>query len=226
VDNPFPQVPMVVWFALLLVFELAICYRAQRRLAGRLERGLPKPFAYLLIAPGTSLHELAHALMCVLVRVKVLKVVLFWPQELSPGRRVYGYIRHEPVTGRIVWIRKLLIGSAPLLLIPPVLWLVTVCLLWTFDLAQPLDQLLDIPKWRIGLLIAALALLGRSPFPSTGDYGWNKDEGWKPRAQWAGLFVPLIALTVILGGDEVVRNVVLVFAPVAVVNLFVLQAID
>ena len=50
-------------------------------------RGFSKPLFYLLIMPGTVIHELSHWAACVLTRVRVLKYTYSVPsQTASSGR--------------------------------------------------------------------------------------------------------------------------------------------
>ena len=69
-------------------------------------RGFSKPLFYLLIMPGTVIHELSHWAACVLTRVRVFEVHLFRPQPNGVVGQVV-YERCDP-------IRRNLIAFAPI----------------------------------------------------------------------------------------------------------------
>ncbi len=108
--NAFTLIAIV--FIPLVVFALIVHWleiTMQRRLAERFGWKSVLWTGWL----GTPIHELSHALMCVIFRHKIVDIALFEPDQES-GR--LGYVRHASVRGN--WFQELgnvFIGIAPLI---------------------------------------------------------------------------------------------------------------
>ena len=90
----------------LYVLSNIVLYRGLLPLSTALPfRRLGRPLFYLLIMPGTVVHELSHYAACVLSRVRVFEVRLFDPQPNGVVGQVI-YERCDP-------IRRNLIAFAP-----------------------------------------------------------------------------------------------------------------
>jgi hypothetical protein len=118
---------------LIFGLELVVLYAAGSYAMGRLigisgfgggGTGLGRMAFYLLIFPGTVLHESAHYLACLLTGTKVLSFAPFSPRRSIDGRLMLGYVRHE----RRGFTIGAIIGLAPILLNPLGLLLVTALL--------------------------------------------------------------------------------------------------
>jgi len=120
----------LVALALVLVVEAAVLCLGQRRLFWLAVDATGSRFlGYLLAMPGTVLHESAHYLACVILRVRVgrklrtrdgrrARVRLFFPvRDPVTGSVTLGMVPHA----RTDPVRGALIAIAPLLLVPPVL---------------------------------------------------------------------------------------------------------
>ncbi len=79
-------------------------------------RGFSKPLFYLLIMPGTVIHELSHWAACVLTRVRVFEVHLFRPQPNGVVGQVV-YERCDPVRRNLIAFAPFLGGSLALFLV-------------------------------------------------------------------------------------------------------------
>jgi hypothetical protein len=118
---------------LIFGLELVVLYAAGSYAMGRLigisgfgggGTGLGRTAFYLLIFPGTVLHESAHYLACLLTGTKVLSFAPFSPRRSVDGRLMLGFVRHE----RRGFPIGAIIGLAPILLNPLGLLLVTALL--------------------------------------------------------------------------------------------------
>ncbi len=68
-------------------------------------------FVNYLFFIGTVIHELSHALLCLLLWVPISKLSLFSPKKVEGGGYRLGYVEHRKVGP----IRTLVIGIAPIL---------------------------------------------------------------------------------------------------------------
>ena len=92
----------------LYFFSYVVLYRGLLPLSATLpSRKLGRQLFYLLIMPGTVIHELSHLAACKLSRVRVFEVRLFDPQPSGVVGQVV-YERCDP-------LRRNLIAFAPFL---------------------------------------------------------------------------------------------------------------
>lgn len=83
----------------------------------------------LVVFPGVMVHEAAHLLVAIVLRVRVLRANLFRFRRAGDSRQ------GEVIVERVDPLRMSLIGAAPLLLgVPLVLWLVSILPIPPFDL--------------------------------------------------------------------------------------------
>jgi hypothetical protein len=133
---------------------------------------------YLLAMPGTVVHEGAHYLACVILRVPVGRQV-----RTRDGRRArvrWFFPTRDAVTGSVTLgmvphartdpLRGALIAIAPLLLVPPLLMAIVCLLAGTTDLAQLRHVLPDLTPWRLVLLSYLAFSCAQGAFPSRGDH--------------------------------------------------------
>jgi hypothetical protein len=161
----------------ILALELAVLRRGQRSalwgVAGSTRTRVP---AYLLAAPGVVLHEGAHYLACLALGVPVgrqlvgvdgcrMRTRWFWPQITPEGDLSLGGVVHA----RTDPLRQALIASAPLILIPPALALLTALLLGAHALVGLPDALARAPAWQAALWCYVALSCGQAAFPSPGD---------------------------------------------------------
>jgi hypothetical protein len=121
---------------------------------------------YLLVAPGTALHETSHALGCVLTHTKILAFVPFHPQQKPNGEIELGHVDSVEQG----FFSRTIINIAPLLFVPPILAWFTYLLLGTLDINQLGHALTTTPLPKLGLWLILMVLGGRAPAPSTGDH--------------------------------------------------------
>lgn len=120
----------------------------------------------LLLFPGIVLHELAHVLVALMLRVRVLQVDLFRLRRNGDPRQ------GEVVVVRADPLRMSLIGAAPLLLgIPVVLTLLRIVNVPPLGLSMAsLDALRPIVRDPLRLLgLYALWAIANAMFPSAAD---------------------------------------------------------
>jgi hypothetical protein len=79
-------------------------------------RGFSKPLFYLLIMPGTVIHEISHWAACILTRVRVFEVHLFRPQPNGVVGQVI-YERCDPVRRNLIAFAPFVGGSLALFLV-------------------------------------------------------------------------------------------------------------
>ncbi|MDP3047563.1 MAG: hypothetical protein Q8O07_08810 [Chloroflexota bacterium] len=79
-------------------------------------RGFSKPLFYLLIMPGTVIHELSHWAACALTRVRVFEVHVFRPQPNGVVGQVI-YERCDPVRRNLIAFAPFLGGSLALFIV-------------------------------------------------------------------------------------------------------------
>jgi len=183
----------VVELGLVLALEALCLFLGQRRLFWlAVDATGSRLLGYLLAMPGTVLHESAHYLACVILRVPVgrqlrtrdgrrARVRLFYPQrDQVTGSVTLGIVPHartDPVRGSLIAI-------APLLLVPALLVASALLIAGTSDPAQLRHVLPELATWKLALLAYLAFSCGQAAFPSAGDH--------------VGVLGPL-ALTAILG---------------------------
>lgn len=154
---------------LIVLAEFLLLLAGQRLLYSPLRAKVGKFFSYVLIFPGTVLHELAHFLFCKLLGVPTGRVVLFRPTEGEDGTITFGFVEHaesDPLRGALVAI-------APALFVPFAIWgLLT--LIWGGNIfTDPSEIFTGIDVWgllwRIPLSLYIL-MAARGAFPSPGDH--------------------------------------------------------
>jgi hypothetical protein len=167
-----------VSLALVLVAEAVALFLGQRRLFWlAVDATGSRLLGYLLAMPGTVLHESAHYLACLVLRVPVgrqlrtrdgrrARVRLFYPQrDRSSGAVTLGSVPHA-ATGPL---RGALIATAPLLLIPPLLVAIALAVTGTTDPSKLRHLLPLIATWKLVLLSYVAFSCGQATFPSSGD---------------------------------------------------------
>jgi hypothetical protein len=183
----------VVELGLVLALEALCLFLGQRRLFWlAVDATGSRLLGYLLAMPGTVLHESAHYLACVILRVPVgrqlrtrdgrrARVRLFYPQrDQVTGSVTLGIVPHartDPVRGSLIAI-------APLLLVPALLVASALLIAGTSDPAELRHVLPELATWKLALLAYLAFSCGQAAFPSAGDH--------------VGVLGPL-ALTAILG---------------------------
>jgi hypothetical protein len=168
----------LVAFALLLVAEAVALFLGQRRLFWvAVDATGSRLFGYLLAMPGTVLHESAHYLACVILRVPVggqlrtrdgrrARVRLFYPKrDPISGSVTLGAVPHAATDP----LRGALIAVAPLLLVPPLLLAIALGVAGTSDPAQLQHLLPDLAAWKLVLLGYVAFSCAQAAFPSSGD---------------------------------------------------------
>ncbi len=166
-------------FALLLAVEALALFLGQRRLFWLATDATgSRLLGYLLAMPGTVLHESAHYLACVLLRVPVgrqlrtrdgrqARVRLFFPtRDPATGAVTLGSVPHA----RTDPVRSVLIAIAPLLLVPPLLLVIALAFAGTSDPAQLRQLLPHLASWKLALLAYVAFSCGQAAFPSPGDH--------------------------------------------------------
>jgi hypothetical protein len=168
----------LIGLGLVLLLEAAALFVGQRRLFWlAIDATGSRLLGYLLAMPGTVLHESAHYLACVLLRVRVgrqlrtrdgrrARVRLFFPtRDPLTGSVTLGMVPHA----RTDPVRSALIAIAPLLLVPPLLLVIALAFAGTSDLAQLRHLLPHLTSWKLGLLAYVAFSCGQAAFPSPGD---------------------------------------------------------
>jgi hypothetical protein len=169
----------LVALRLVLLLEAAALFIGQRRLFWlAVDATGSRVLGYLLAMPGTVLHESAHYLACVLLRVPVgrqlrtpdgrrARVRLFFPtRDPATGAVTLGSVPHA----RTDPARGALIAIAPLLLVPPLLLAIALAFAGTSDLAQLRHLLPHLASWKLALLAYVAFSCGQAAFPSPGDH--------------------------------------------------------
>jgi hypothetical protein len=168
-----------VSFALVLGAEAVALLLGQRHLFWlAVDATGSRLLGYLLAMPGTVLHEGAHYLACLALRVPVggqlrtldgrrARVRLFYPQrDRRRGSVTLGSVPHA-ATGPL---RGALIAVAPLLLVPPLLLAIALALAGTTDPSQLRHLLPRLAAWKLVLLAYVAFSCGQATFPSSGDH--------------------------------------------------------
>ena len=174
-----PATRTLVELSLVLLLEAAALFIGQRRLFWlAVDATGSRLLGYLLAMPGTVLHESAHYLACVLLRVPVgrrlrtrdghrPRVRLFFPtRDPATGAVTLGSVPHA----RTDAVRGALIAIAPLLLVPSLLLAIALAVAGTSDLTQLRHLLPQLPSWKLALLAYVAFSCGQAAFPSPGDH--------------------------------------------------------
>ena len=163
--------PLAVHLAVLALALLVLCF-AQRDTASEIMRIVRfRIFWYPLIGPGTALHETSHAIMMILTGAGIRKFVPFHPQadpdDPASGAIVFGYCQAR---WEVSSVRKALYYVAPLYIVPPVLFALSVLLIGQTDAGHLIGALTAAGPARAALWAAVIVLGGRSAGPSIGDH--------------------------------------------------------
>lgn len=198
--------------AIVLVAEAVALFLGQRRLFWlAVDATGSRLLGYLLAMPGTVLHESAHYLACVILRVPVgrqlrtrdgrrARVRLFYPQrDPVSGSVTLGMVPHA----RTDPLRGALIAIAPLVLVPPLLLAIVLVVAGTVDPAQLRHALPSLATWKLVALGYVAFSCGQAAFPSSGDR-----IGSLGALALAGLAAATIAVILIAGGQPELTNVV------------------
>lgn len=116
-----------MWPFWILVLELVLIYTAGSRVSSRIlgwglhGGGWKRFLGWTLLAPGTAIHETSHLVVVILLGGRVIRFQPFAPQREEGGRVQLGVVEHTPVRGGP--IGGSLVGMAPLLGVPLVVWL-------------------------------------------------------------------------------------------------------
>ena len=169
----------VVELGLVLALEALCLFLGQRRLFWlAVDATGSRLLGYLLAMPGTVLHESAHYLACVILRVPAgrqvrtrdgrrARVRLFLPQrDQVTGSVILGMVPHA----RTDPVRGALIAIAPLLLVPALLVAIALLVAGTSDPAQLRRVLPELATWKVVLLGYLTFSCGQAAFPSAGDH--------------------------------------------------------
>jgi hypothetical protein len=163
---------------LVLAAECVALFLGQRRLFwSAVDATGSRLLGYLLAMPGTVMHESAHYLACVILRVPVgrqlrtpdgrrARVRLFHPvRDPASGSVTLGMVPHA-ATGPL---RGALIAVAPLLLVPPLLVAIALGVAGNDDPAALRQILPHLAAWKLVLLAYVAFSCGQAAFPSSGD---------------------------------------------------------
>lgn len=188
----------------------------------------------LVLLPGVALHELSHALMALLLGVRVRRF------SLRPERRRNGIVRlgYVEVLRSDMW-RTSLIGAAPLFAGLAALISIGVFVfsldslqsgIFQNDIGGVLDYLLSIPRatdsWLWVYLVFAIA---NSMMPSSSD-----TQAWPPVI---GFIAAVSAIALLIGGTDLIaaiapavqhalRWVTVAFAFTALINVLAIFALS
>ncbi|WP_217924470.1 hypothetical protein [Miltoncostaea oceani] len=157
---------------LLLPLEAVILRMTQRRIFWDLERvGRSRLLAYVLVAPSTIAHELAHAFAAVILRVPFGAQVGGTVELFRPRRHADGGITLGQVSvARTDALRSSLISIAPFLLVPLMMLGINWALLGTVSPIEAAAVIGEIEPWRLALWAVATLTLPLGAFPSPGDH--------------------------------------------------------
>jgi hypothetical protein len=198
--------------AIVLLAEGVALFLGQRRLFWlAVDTTGSRLLGYVLAMPGTVLHESAHYLACVILRVPVgrqlrtrdgrrARVRLFYPQrDPVSGSVTLGMVPHA----RTDPFRGALIAIAPLVLVPPLLLAIVLLVAGTIDPAQLRHVLPSLAAWKLVALGYLAFSCGQAAFPSSGDR-----IGILGALALAGLLATAIAVILVGGGRPELTNVV------------------
>lgn len=166
-------------FAAVLAVEALALFLGQRRLFWlAIDATGSRLLGYLLAMPGTVLHEAAHYLACVVLRVPAgrqvrgpdgrrAQVRLFHPRrDRYTGTVTLGSVPHAATDP----LRGALIAIAPLLLVPALLLVIALALAGTSDPAQLRHLVPKLAVWKLVALGYLAFSCGQAAFPSRGDH--------------------------------------------------------
>ncbi|MGO9751250.1 MAG: hypothetical protein ACLP22_07010 [Solirubrobacteraceae bacterium] len=169
----------LVELGLVLLIEGAALFLGQRQLFRlAVDATGSRLLGYLLAMPGTVVHEGAHYLACILLRVPVGRQVRTWDgrrarvrwffptRDLVTGSVTLGMVPHAKTDP----MRGALIAIAPLLVVPPLLVAIVFLVTGTTDLTQLRHVLPDLATWRLVLLAYLAFSCAQAAFPSRGDH--------------------------------------------------------
>jgi len=114
----------MAWLTLLIA-ELAAIYTIGRYLSSALlswtlrQSAPARMLGWALMAPGTFLHELSHALVVICLGGRISAFVPFRPRQ-EEDRVQLGYVEHSGV--RLGPLGGAMVGMAPLVGIPAAIW--------------------------------------------------------------------------------------------------------
>lgn len=157
---------------LLLPVSAVILRITQRRIFWDLERvGRSRLVAYLLVAPSTIAHELAHAAAAFVLRVPFGRAVggrveLFRPRRHADGGVTLGQVSVAQTDP----LRSSLISIAPFLLVPPMMLGINWALLGSPAPQEAIGALGSVAAWKVALWVLASLSLPLAAFPSVGDH--------------------------------------------------------
>jgi hypothetical protein len=205
------------WLAIAVSVQYALIWYYVSRTGSRfaslyMAGGLRRLLVHLLKAPATSVHELAHFIMCKLTSTPTGKVVL-WHPEVTEDRYVrFGYVQCAPQGP----VQNVLVSLAPGILIPPALalygWALTGSALPSPHLLAG-DPPLQVVLWIIGLFVFT-----SSAFPSSGDFELLHFGHW---LTIIGSLALITATVVIAAGPEgfvsLLAHVVALLTPAMIV---------
>lgn len=114
----------------LIALELLCVYVLGRRLldglvGGAVRAGRPRRWAtWALLAPGVTLHEASHAAVATVLGGRVTRFVPFRPERTRDGGVLLGEVRWHPSRLPVLGgpIGRALVGLAPLVLVPAVVY--------------------------------------------------------------------------------------------------------
>jgi hypothetical protein len=164
---------------LLLLVEVYALFIGQRQLLGlAIDATGSRLLGYLLAMPGTVVHEGAHYVACVVLRVPVGGQVR---QPDGRQARVRWFApRRDPVTGSITLgsvpyartdpLRSALIAIAPVVVVPALLMALVFLLAGSTSLEQLRHVLPTLAPWRLVLLLYVTLSCAQAVFPSKGDH--------------------------------------------------------
>lgn len=155
----------IVPLTIIIVLQAFILYLGQRYIFAA-AYNKSKFLTYLLVAPGTALHELAHWFMCIILRVPAELPVLFKPQKNEDGSMTLGYVNHaqsDPLRGALVAI-------APVIFVPLLLLGVFIILFSGALINDPFEAVSQAAVWKIVLAAYLTLSAGTGAFPSPGDH--------------------------------------------------------
>ena len=169
--------------AAIVAVEVILIWVGTRSVTSSILSGVPwAPLAYPFVAPGTVLHELAHAVVARILGVRVKRIVLFRPKW-------DGFVVElgQVVTATTTPVRQALISLAPLILIPPLLLVVAVIAI-------------NLPANLSGIELALLAL---SALASLGAFPSSRDRvGIRGAAPLVGVVAIVGFAAFLIGGPE------------------------
>jgi len=172
--------PLVILGLYLVALVIRAClFRVSRLLFGTTTSGI-KIYSFLFL-PGVIIHEMAHFLVAILLRVPTGKIEIF-PDEIDEGRVKMGSVQ----IAKTDFVRGSLIGAAPL-----VLGIVLLIVLAQYESGGGVEN-----QWSTWSRIYLLVTVSNSMFVSRED-----------RRGWFGLGLLIVASLVVavyfLGSERV-----------------------